>query len=500
MHFGKLGAGESYENDVTFNLPPMLLGNYMLFVVSDASNSIIESDENNNNNGVAIFINGSSNMPSDLAVSNINVPAVIKAGDDITFSYDISNIGEFTASGDINDVIYLSKDDRWDKDDVMVGIVKGKKTIHPGNVETRTVTGRITNVPEGEYYLIVNTNSTRNITERNWDNNTAVVPSPCKLTFTQINLPGNATVNTSGYYKLDIPSGYVGKTVGLYLDHPEDAAAGLYVAYEKVPSTAKYDFASSFSMETEKELLLPNVKAGKYYILAQDNRALVNSIGNVFSETEEEGLISTTMNLNVKEVYFGATNLSIKQGGNGGWVSTDVNGALLDSIMDFRLQSGKKVIPIETLTYKSMTNTKVTFNLNDASVGNYDLLSELPDGKQAVLPDAFKVIPGVSVNLSAKIDAPSEVRIGNYAPITVSYANGGNTDISVYKLMLVIDNGYLGTSIKDLDRRKSVLYLDLESDADSRGYTSISPGVQKTINLFMYQTAQNSNITIYVIK
>ena len=109
-------------------------------------------------------------------------------------------------------------------------------------------------------------------------------------------------------------------------------------------------------------------------------------------------------------------------------------------------------------------------------------------------------VPGASVSLGAKIDAPNVVRIGSYAPISVSYANGGNTDCEVYRLMLVINDGYLGTTIKDLDRHQSVLYLDLGSESDSRGYTSITPGTQKTINLFMYQTAQNSNITIYVVK
>ena len=168
--------------------------------------------------------------------------------------------------------------------------------------------------------------------------------------------------------------------------------------------------------------------------------------------------------------------------------------------MDFRLKLAEKVIPAEAVTFNGMTSSRVTFNLNDAATGSYDVVSELPDGTLATLPKGFKVIPGASVGLGAKIDAPSMVRMGSYAPVSISYANGGNTDCEIYRLMLVIDQGYLGTTIKDLDRHQSVLYLDLGSESNSRGYTSIPPGTQKTINLFMYQTASLSNITIYVVK
>lgn len=499
-HVGKLDVDASYTNEVSLNIPANMQGNFMLLVVSDATDAITEMDENNNVKSIPVYVNGTADTPADLAIVNINAPSSIKAGAEVTISYQLSNIGEFTANGTLNDVIYLSKNRTWDKDDVMVGVVSGKVNINPGEQATRSVTGRITNVPEGDYYVIVKTNSTKTIAESKEDNNTIVAASPSKLSFTTISLGSSASVNTSGYYKLEIPSGYDGKTVGFYLNHPEEASAGLYAAYEQVPSTAKYDVAASANQGTQQELLLPNVKAGNYYILAQDNAALVNATGNVFSESDNGLATTTNMTLNVQEVNFGATTLSITEGGNGGWVSTDVRGALFDSIMDFRLKLAEKEIPAETVTFNGMTSSRVTFNLNDAAIGAYDMVSELPDGTLATLPKGFKVVPGASVSLGAKIDAPNVVRIGSYAPISVSYANGGNTDCEVYRLMLVINDGYLGTTIKDLDRHQSVLYLDLGSESDSRGYTSIPPGTQKTINLFMYQTAQNSNITIYVVK
>lgn len=183
----------------------------MLFVVSDATDAITEMDENNNVKSIPVYVNGTADTPADLAIVNINAPSSIKAGAEVTISYQLSNVGEFTANGTLNDVIYLSKNRTWDKDDVMVGVVSGKVNINPGEQATRSVTGRITNVPEGDYYVIVKTNSTKTIAESKEDNNTIVAASPSKLSFTTISLGSSASVNTSGYYKLEIPSGYDGK-------------------------------------------------------------------------------------------------------------------------------------------------------------------------------------------------------------------------------------------------------------------------------------------------
>ena len=168
--------------------------------------------------------------------------------------------------------------------------------------------------------------------------------------------------------------------------------------------------------------------------------------------------------------------------------------------MDFRLKLNEVVIPAEVVTYKGMTRSRVTFNLNQAEVGSYDVVSELPSGVQATLPQGFKVIPGASVSLGAKIDAPSMVRAGSYAPVSISYANGGNTDCELYDLILEIDNGYISETIEGLDKKQSLLHLPIDTESDTRGYKMIPPGTQKTINIFMYQTTNLSNLTIYLVK
>jgi subtilase family serine protease len=500
-HVGTLEVGADYSREASFTIPVSVQGNYMLFVVTDAADAVVEENESNNTKGIPVFINGSADTPADLLVTNVTAPGTIKAGEDVTVSYQIKNAGEYPAAANLRDVIYLSKDNRWDLDDVMVGVVSGNVTIEPGNSVTRNVTGRIINVPEGDYYVIVKTNSTHSVAETNTDNNAGVMSSAVKLSFNTISLDNTASFTTSAYYKLNIPGGSEGKTVGFYLDCPADAAAGLYAAYGQVPTTAKYDFASSALDETKLEVLIPNVEAGDYYVLAQDNAALVNSTGNVFRLSGgSQQTVFTPMSLTARDINFGATTLSISEGGTGGWISTDVNGALFDSIMDFRLKLDETVIPAEAITFNSMTRSRVTFNLNDAQTGTYDVVSELPDGTQATLPQGFKVIPGASVSLGARIDAPSSVHPETYVPVSISYANGGNTDCRIYDLVLSIDNGgYLATTIKGIKEHRTSLSLPVDAESDARGYKTIPPGTQKTINVFLYPSS-TSNLYIYVVE
>ena len=501
-HNGVLGVGESYTSSMNVTLPPNIEGNYMIFVVVDGGNAICESDENNNAKSLATFVNGRNSRASDLAITTISSNSKITAGTDFTVSYTITNKGEYAASGLCRDVIYLSTDNVWDIEDAMVGTVSGDINIEPGNSVTRTATGRINNVVEGDYYLIIKTNSTRSIAETDDTNNFGIQSSKSHLTFADILLGGSTNLKTSGLYKLNIPNGYENKTVGFYLDHDVDVSGGLYVAYEKVPSTAVYDKSSTIVRAEQQEVLMANVQAGNYYILAQDNASVIGADNLAFSLDGAKSQGKTSMNLSTKEVHFGATSLSINQGGTGGWLSSEIKGALLDSIMDFRLVSNEHIIPIEQLNFKSTTSSKVTFNLNNAETGVYDVVSELPDGTKATLPNGFTVVPGTSVGLEVKLEVPGTVRLNAFTPVSLTYFNNGTTDAEIYELMVTIDHGGIAASYEELERTtEKVFHIRPEFETNRRGFISIPPGTKQVVNFFINtgNVAQN-NVVVYIVK
>ena len=499
-HVGKLEKDGTYQISANFNIPVSAKGYYVLFASTDATKTMTEKNRDNNLTKITVYVEDQSDTPADLTVSKVSAPSRITAGEPVSVSYNIVNQGDFVAKGKLRDVLYLSKDNKWDENDTMVGVVTGDVEIEPQTDITRTVTGRITNVPEGDYYLIVRTNSTHAIAETDYDNNQHVLQSACAVEFASLSLGGSVTVNTSGLYKLPLHSGLNGKTIGLYLSTPENGSAGIYAAFGKVPSTARYDRSSSNIETTEQEVLIPNVQEGNYYILAQDNAAVSRSLNEFVIDGEQETM-GSTMTLSAREVQFGATSLSITEGGSNGWISTEVHGALLDSIMDFRLTRGSEVIPAESITFYDQTSSKATFNLNEAGTGSYDVVSELPDGTQATLPNGFKVVPGTNVALGVKLDAPKATRISGYGPVSVTYVNGGNTDIVIRELLLTIRGGQLSTTIEGIKTNpQTELHIRPDVKQDNRGFVVIPPGKQETVNYYFLQTAPSTYINLYIVK
>lgn len=498
MHVGNLETDGSYHISATINIPTGIHGSYFLYAKTDGSDALTEKGKDNNVTRIRVYVENDSDKPSDLVVKQIAAPTKITAGAPFTFAYSLINNGQFPATGNLREVIYLSKDQQWDENDPMVGVVTSTIDLPAGNEEVREVTGRITNIVEGNYYLIVRTNSTHTIAENNYNNNMMVSNTATTINFANISLGSSATVNSSGYYKLPVNNTLIGKTVGLNLSHGSDVPAGLYVAYEKVPSTAQYDRSSSVIDVREQEVLIPDVKEGNYYILAQDNSATDLNL-NEFVLNANETMTGTSMELSAKEVLFGASSLSIREGGTDGWLTTEIHGALLDSIMDFRLMREGRAIPVEAVTFHDQTHSHITFNLHDAETGSYDVISELPDGSQATLPDGFRVLPGQSVNLRLKMDLPSTATMGSQVPFYIAYSNGGNTDIAIKELLVVTDNGVLSTTIEGLKESKKEMHIVPNFGQDNRGYVNIPPGTHEVINCFI-NIIRTCNVVVYIVK
>ena len=498
MHVGNLEIDGSYNISATINIPTGIHGSYFIYVKTDGLDALTEKGKDNNVTRIRVYVENDSDKPSDLVVKQIAAPTKVTAGAPFTFAYTLINNGQFPATGNLREVIYLSKDLQWDENDPMVGVVTSTIDLPAGNEEVREVTGRITNIVEGNYYLIVRTNSTHTIAESNYNNNMMVSKTETAINYANISLGSTATVKTSGYYKLPVNNTLIGKTVGLNLSHGSDVPAGLYVAYEKVPSTARYDHSSSVIDVTEQEVLIPDVKEGNYYILAQDNSATDLNL-HEFVLNSNGAITGTSMELAAKEVLFGASSLSIREGGTDGWLTTEIHGALLDSIMDFRLVREGMAIPVEAVSFHDQTYSHVTFNLHDADTGSYDVMSELPDGSQATLPDGFRVIPGQSVNLGVKLDLPISATSGSYVPFSIAYANGGNTDVAIKELLVVTDNNVIATSIEGLKENKRELHIVPNFGQDNRGYVNIPPGSHEVINCFLKMSG-TSNVVVYIVK
>lgn len=518
-HVGHLAQGESYEINAELNLPVSISGDYILFAVTDGNQVIIEKNENNNNTSREVYVQSKSDTPADLVVKNVSAPAKNNAGEMVAMSYVIANNGEYPASGVVRDLLYLSKDATWDESDIMVGTAYDELTVNPGEEKTRWVAGRITGVPEGNYHLIVRTNTTRHIAETDYTNNIGIQSNLCSVEFPRLVLGETVTANGFGLYKMPLTSDLEGKTIGIFMTYTDDAFAGLYSSYEQVPNSAAYDYSSHNLEEDHQEILISDVQEGTYYVMAQgtpttptssggDSPAIYISPGGFNPFVVIAGLDfipmgpqGTAMTITAREVPFGATTLSVTEGGVDGWISTNVRGALFDSIMDFRLEKGLIMLPAESITFHDQTSSHATFNLHDMKIGSYDFISELPTGARASLPDGFRIVPANSVNLGVRLDTHTTTRVDGYAPVSVSYVNSGNNDIVIRELLLTIDGGYLGQTIEEVKNNpQEVLHIHPNVDLDNRGFFVIPPGREQTFNYYFRQNASTATLNLYIVK
>ncbi|NEQ97090.1 MAG: hypothetical protein F6K30_10255 [Cyanothece sp. SIO2G6] len=129
-HEKGLAAGASYDISKTFDLPTDLEGAYYVFVLTDASRtdlrgSVFEGGfEGNNATSSRQPVELKQAPPSDLQVSDINIPASAQSGQPITVEWTVTNTVDNPAKGRWSDALYLSADDQWDIDDIPLAQVQ----------------------------------------------------------------------------------------------------------------------------------------------------------------------------------------------------------------------------------------------------------------------------------------------------------------------------------------------------------------------------------------
>jgi WD40 repeat protein/subtilase family serine protease len=164
-----LGAGEGYNSVANLAIPRGLVGRYYLIVEADSGRNLSEENESNNRSQ-AIAINIAVPPLPDLVVPQVVAPAQSYAGQSVRVRWRVENRGtRDIPAGErgFYDALYLSTDTTLDSRDRFVG-----SRYFGGNLlsgEGYTVADfPITiprDLPAGDYYLLVLTDSTNRVYE-----------------------------------------------------------------------------------------------------------------------------------------------------------------------------------------------------------------------------------------------------------------------------------------------------------------------------------------------
>ncbi|MGC9341087.1 MAG: CARDB domain-containing protein, partial [Bacteroidales bacterium] len=173
-----LAKNQSYTRNIDIELPVDFIGEYNFRLIADTDDQVMEYDIDNNIHEEIIEIE--LNDWADLEISEFNYPSELTAGQEATFSWEITNAGTRVTEKDFwTDKIYLSKNNAITRNDKELVKVARELILLEGDAYTGEATVRIPSEVSGTFYLILSTDALDNIFEnQSEENNLAFSSGP----------------------------------------------------------------------------------------------------------------------------------------------------------------------------------------------------------------------------------------------------------------------------------------------------------------------------------
>ncbi len=169
---GLLGVGEDYSRSEIVEIPFTLEGNYNLFVVTDVNNDVFEAEGEDNNQSEVVSITVTREL-ADLQVTGVGVTVeTIRVGESLTITWTVENFGEGETNSNFwYDSVYLSLDNSLgDGNDIFLGRVRRANSLSSGGEYEATGTFTVPFNAEGEFFVIVRSDSSDLVLEETQNN------------------------------------------------------------------------------------------------------------------------------------------------------------------------------------------------------------------------------------------------------------------------------------------------------------------------------------------
>ena len=294
-----LAASATTARTATVNLPGNLIGEYFLYIQTDATDVLVEPDGEENNTSAPSPVQVVVPF-ADLFVDVVVGPNEALSGDPLSLSWRVRNQGLGTTSTDSwVDRIYISDDDTLDGNDLLLTDVEHQGILNVGSDYAVTADIDIPYGLDGQYWLFVVTDADNAVFEHTSEgNNTgqalgSVDLTPKPLPNLQIS---SVTSPTTGYPRQQVTFEYTTINVG------EGVASGfwidrIYLSRDGTLGNASLlatrtqigPLASGGSRSTTATVTLPEVEDGDYFILVQADGADVQ-----FEENDLDNLAVAT--------------------------------------------------------------------------------------------------------------------------------------------------------------------------------------------------------------
>lgn len=369
----------------------------------------------------------STGSVSQLAASNVSIPATGTVGQNVTITYTVTNTSSNATNVDSwNDSAYLSLGPTLTTSAMLIGTVAHTGALAGGASYSGTITAPLPGASDGAYHVIVVADSGEFVVQTTRAGDTAVSSESMTVADPAL-APGTASTGTiaSGqfvYYEIPVTAG---ASVTVTLTTTSPGGAELYAGYQSVPTLANYAQYSFDPTSATQTLTISGAQAGTYYILVHGRDA--SGAGASFS------LIASVQG-------YGITNVSPSTGSNQGNVTITVTGSQFTSATTVSLVPHGGGTPLAAATVEFQDNSTVyaTFDLAGLAMGLYDVAAST-GGVSTTDASAFSVTSVPAGHLVLSLQTPDGIRPNIPTLVTVDYSNTGATDIPAPLLEVTAD-------------------------------------------------------------
>jgi hypothetical protein len=460
-HVGTLAAGATYSGTITATIPGYLSGNYYVFLVADITpgangyypvqlwggavqyGTVYEHQQELNNvvqGNIIIQVP----LPADLVVTSVTVPAARKLGQVTTVHYTVQNQGANAAVGQLKDGLYLSQDATVDGAvDQLFATRTANVTIAPNATVPGVVRSRLQGIQPGTYHGLMATNLFNDIYEGPVSSpaaNNNVTDAANRLAIGVDDLPLRTPtsfplmLDSVVYYRVTPTAN---KDMVLTLTSNQSFGQNeVYVAYNRPPTPADYDFIYLNQVSTAQEILVPTTGPLPYYVLVKTPY--------VYPGLQTATLYADTLGFQVRSITANRVGR--------GRVTTQVLGAGFRRLRTgptgnpatrFYLTKGNSPAiraEAQVLRFRNSTEVTLRWRLDTLSVGQYNVVADNA-GTRVQLTDGLTVEPARPLNVDFATIIPQVVRIGTNANWTYFLQNNSNIDVPYWEFQYDLPPG-----------------------------------------------------------
>lgn len=401
---------------------------------------------------------GRINLPQiDFGLGNLTTSTnELWCGDRITVSWEGQNRTGAAVLGSWTDAVYLSTDDQWDIDDLLLGTADQTEGLGENAVYLASAQVFVPGMLPGDYHLIVRSVAYQLAGTLGLENS---VTLPVTLLMPELSI-GNPIGSEflaprhARYWRLVVePDEDLMVTLDLL---SETGATELYLREGAIPTRSNFDVKYGAAFQSDQFVRIPGTWASTNYVLAY--AADIESPPAAFV---------------VAPQYLGlaAEEAIPASGGNAGHVTLRLFGSGLSRDTSLRLlyrDSGglEQQITAARTVHVSMGEIESTFDLSGLMPGQADLMVFDSTGNTSRLREPFTIESGTPPDLRLEVDEVSPARAGPWWPgrYDVTIRNDSNQDAELVIL----------TAVTLLDARVA---LSVEGPGVFRGGLQSSQGI-----------------------